>query len=151
MDKQYIGISEHRINHMLGVARKCYYLAKEKYNMTEEDARKMFFMGLIHDFGYEFSECPSEHPIIAGDILNSMTIDDFCNIVDAIKHHGKIEKYEYQTADYILNEADLTINSQGAEVTMEERIEDIKGRYGEISRQYRNACKLKQELENRKG
>lgn len=29
-EKQYIGIDDDRLHHMLGVARKCYKLSKEK-------------------------------------------------------------------------------------------------------------------------
>lgn len=150
MDGQYIGISEHRIKHMIGVARKCYQLAKEKYNMSEEDARKYFVMGILHDIGYEFTDERSEHPFVGADILDSFTIQDITNINNAIRHHGKCLQYEYTKADYILNEADLTIDSKGNKVSMEQRCNDIKERYGEDSRQYKNAKEMKRILENDK-
>lgn len=151
MNKQYIGISDHRIQHMIGVARKCYQLAKEKYNMSEEDSRKYFVMGILHDIGYEFTEKRSEHPFVGADILDSLTIQDITDINDAIRHHGKCLQYEYTDADYILNEADLTIDSRGNAVSMEQRCDDIKERYGEDSRQYKNAIEMKRRLIEERG
>jgi predicted hydrolase (HD superfamily) len=142
MNDKYIGITDNRIKHMLSVARKCYTLAKEKYEMSEEDARKYFMMGLIHDIGYEFIEDRQEHPFVGADILESMTVNDWCNITDAIRHHGKCTQYEYTDADYILNEADLTVDSKGKNVSIEDRLEDIKVRYGEKSRQYKDADEM---------
>ena len=146
-------IDENRIKHMLSVARKCYMLAKEKYQISEEDARKYFLMGLIHDIGYEFSREASEHPDIGADILESaaskewFSDQDWLAMINAIRHHGKTTQYEYTIADYILNEADLTVDSQGNNVSIEERIEDIRVRYGNESRQHLNAVEMKKRLE----
>ena len=76
-ESKYIGISEHRLDHTIAVARKCYDLAKNEYDMSEMDARKMFLMGFLHDMGYEFSENTEEHPGIVSDILNSLSEQDF--------------------------------------------------------------------------
>ena len=49
----YVGISNDRMKHILGVARQCYKLAKEKYKLSEDDSRKAFMLGYLHDVGYE--------------------------------------------------------------------------------------------------
>ena len=56
MAPEYIGITSNRLEHSIAVARKCYTLAKTEYEMSEEEARKMFLMGFIHDMGYEFTD-----------------------------------------------------------------------------------------------
>jgi hypothetical protein len=121
--------------------------------MSEEDSRKYFLMGLVHDIGYEFSKEAEEHPEIGADILESVadkewfSDQEWLESINAIRHHGKVMQYEYTIADYILNEADLTVDSEGNDVSMEERLEDIKDRYGQLSRQYKNAAEMKRRLE----
>lgn len=147
------GITAHKIMHMLAVARKCYTLAREKYELSETTARKCFVMGLLHDIGYEFSDSASTHPEVGADMLNSLNVSQFCAIVDAVRNHGKIYEMENVTKwDYILNEADLTVDSKGNNVSIEERLDDIKGRYGKSSTQYKDALsvtKMLVELEER--
>ena len=58
--EDYIGISEDRLHHILGVARKAYKIAKEE-GFDEDFARKMFMIGWLHDIGYEFSKEPDNH------------------------------------------------------------------------------------------
>jgi HD superfamily phosphodiesterase len=53
-DRQFIGISEDRLKHILGVSRKAYRIAKDRGH-DEKFARKMFMAGWLHDVGYEFS------------------------------------------------------------------------------------------------
>ncbi len=151
----YIGISENRLHHILGVARKAYSLAKEMgYN--ENFARRMFMLGWNHDVGYEFSKAPEEHPDVGAEMLrnlingNTMLLDemDFTKMsvaswtaYDAIKKHSKYT--ESETTEWkILSMADLLVNSKGEEVSVSGRLEDIKNRYGEHSDQYLTACDI---------
>ena len=46
---QYIGITENRVKHMLSVARKCYQLAKEKYNMSDEICKAVMSHTIAND------------------------------------------------------------------------------------------------------
>lgn len=64
----YIGISEARLHHILGVARKSYKIAKEM-GYDERFCRRCFMLGWIHDVGYEFSEKQSEHPNVSAELL----------------------------------------------------------------------------------
>ena len=68
MEQNYIGISENRIHHILGVARKAYKIAKDM-GFEEDFCRRCFMLGWIHDVGYEFAEKQSEHPDISAEML----------------------------------------------------------------------------------
>lgn len=149
-NSEYIGISENRMTHIIAVARKCYELAKNEYKMSEENARKMFLMGFIHDFGYEFSESNTEHPGVAVDIISSFNKVEWDQMLFAISTHGNPQKFLGTTYQVILNEADLTIDHIGNTVTQEERCENIKERYGEDSEQYLNVLKMAAKIKNYK-
>lgn len=128
-------ITEDRLKHMLGVARKCYILSKE-LRMPEKFCRKMFFLGYIHDIGYEFEDNEG-HARISADILHSLGCNSY-DTLQAIKYHSENDKTD-NLEWKILTEADMTIDSKGNEVTIEERLEDIKARHGETSKQYKAA------------
>lgn len=141
----YIGISEDRLHHIIGVARKAYKIAKDM-GYEEDFCYKCFMLGWIHDVGYEFSEKQSEHSDISAKMLMFMNEDPFGSdlikpLYKAIKEHGK---YPTEITDeyIILNMADMQVDSKGNEVTVFERLEDIKNRYGEDSNQYLTACDI---------
>ena len=140
--EDYIGISEDRLHHILGVARKAYKIAKEE-GFDEDFARKMFMIGWLHDIGYEFSKEPDNHAeesanLLLG-ILDAIYIKE--DVVRAILEHGHIKRRK--TDEWrILNMADMQVNSKGEEVTFDERLKDIKERYGEDSEPYKNSCDL---------
>lgn len=140
---EFIGISEDRLHHILGVARECYQIAK---NMTKDETfcRRMFMIGWNHDVGYEFSEKQEEHPIISEEMLNTLKISKANTgqrVCHAIKKHGQYT--DLKTIEWkILNIADLTIDSKGNKVDVMQRLEDIKYRYGEYSNQYLTACDI---------
>lgn len=143
-----IGITDNRLNHIISVARKCYYLAKHKYGMSEIDARKAFLMGFLHDIGYEFATEAPVHPSVAADILNSFNAEEWNELILAVSTHGKPQDFSGTVYQAILNEADLTVNHKGENVTMNERCDDIKSRYGAQSHQYLNAIKMANYIEN---
>ncbi len=59
----------------------------------------------------------------------------------AIVEHGKYPSEK--TEEYIiLNQADMLIDSDGAEVDVMTRLDGIKDRYGEHSDQYLTACDI---------
>lgn len=139
----YIGISEDRLHHILGVARECYSLAKEK-GYDEDFCRRMFMVGWNHDVGYEFSTKQEEHPIISEEMLNTLKISKVNagqRVCHAIKKHGQYT--DLKTVEWkILNIADMTIDSRGNKVDVMKRLDDIKDRYGENSNQYLTACDI---------
>ena len=148
----YIGITEDRLHHILGVARKAYKIAKEM-GYDERFARRMFMIGWNHDVGYEFAEKRAEHAGLSAELLcalrggfDVMTYplyeDKECeDAVSAVRNHGRYTGHE--TAEWkILNMADMLIDSKGKEVTVSQRLEDIRNRYGEHSDQYLTACDI---------
>lgn len=140
----FIGISEDRLHHCLGVARKCYALAKTE-GYSEEFCRRMFTIGWNHDIGYEFATDKAEHPAVSEMLLKSigMTNDsrDSAKALHAIRLHGhnaKIKSAEWR----ILNTADMLIDSKGNEVTASQRLDDIAVRFGEDSEEFKQAAEL---------
>lgn len=143
-ENNFIGISEDRLHHIIGVARECYRLSEEM-NMPEEFCRKMFVIGWNHDIGYEFSKKQSEHAGVSADMIKFLGItgNDVCSqkTRHAIRTHGsdtKTKSLEWK----ILNIADLTIDSKGNRVNVLKRLEDIKERYGENSFEYINSLHI---------
>ncbi len=62
--------------------------------------------------------------------------------MEEVYYHGKINtSFSSQYLD-ILNMADMQINKYGEDVGFEERLKDIKNRYGEDSLTYKNAGTL---------
>lgn len=145
MQQKFIGISENRLHHILDVARKAYKIAKDM-GFEEDFCRRCFMLGWIHDVGYEFAENQSEHPDISAKMLLLINEDTVASdlkkpFYKAIKEHGKYPSE--MTEEYrILNMADMLVDSKGNEVTVSQRLEDIKNRYGEHSNQYLTACDI---------
>ena len=146
MAEEFIGISDDKIAHSLAVARKCYTLAKEEYELTETNARKAFLLGLIHDFGYEFSTESADHPSVAVNVLASLNKTDMDQMMFAILTHGRPARFTGTTYQAILNEADLTTDHKGNDVTMKERCDSIAERYGQDSQEYHNSVKMGQKI-----
>ena len=142
----YIGISENRLRHILGVSRKAYKIAK-KMGYDEDFCRRCFMLGWLHDVGYEFSETQSEHPGVSAKMMLCITPEDNASsdsrrlFYKAIKEHGQYTSE--MTVEYkILNMADMLVDSMGNEVTASQRLNDIRDRYGEYSDQYLTACDI---------
>lgn len=134
---EHIGISEHRMKHIVAVAEECKRLAEEEYKLTPLDVMKAYVIGFNHDIGYAFSDETWQHPIIGCNMLRYA----FGKDVPAIRFHGKpsVDRTVFQD---ILNKADLTINSRGVKIPMDIRVAEIKKVYGENSSQYKNAFEL---------
>ncbi len=146
INNEFIGISENRLHHMYGVAKKAYSVSKEMgYN--EDFARKMFVLGWNHDIGYEFSKTQEEHPDVSSNMIASAFLEDTfwgektTLSMGAIRKHGRY--VEKETPEWIiLNIADMLIDSGGREVSVSERLNGIMERYGEHSDQYLTACDI---------
>lgn len=141
----YIGISEDRLHHILGVARKAYSLAKDM-GYDEDFARRMFMLGWNHDIGYEFSTEPTEHLDVSAkmylETLDDIVVNDTKSITyQAIKYHGRYT--ENETTEWkILNMADMQVDFDGKEVDVITRLNNIRERYGEHSNEYLTACDI---------
>lgn len=140
-ENNYIGISEDKLHHILGVARRCYEIAKER-EYSEEDARRLFMIGWIHDVGYEFSERFEEHPKISDNMIS--TLVKHGNF--AVRNHGSVDLGYSDRELEILNIADLTVDHKGNKCTIEERLKGIEDRFGKDTDSYKNAKKLAKQL-----
>lgn len=135
-------ITNHRLAHSIAVARKMYELSLKRTN-DKEYAKEMFFLGYIHDIGYEFSEMPMEHTIAGAKILKNCGYKYWKEVL----YHGLSNPpYTSQELD-LLNIADLTTNSRGADVTAKNRCDITKEIYGEDSLQFKESVSLANKLQ----
>jgi len=136
-----VGISNDRMQHILSVARQCYQIANNKYHLEEADCRKAFMIGFLHDVGYEFSEYNLEHPEKGRELIKETLGVD----LPEIQQHGNPDA-EQTLFLSILNEADLTVDSKGNVVSVEERLQDIVSRYSEDALEYIKPLTLAKKL-----
>ncbi len=137
-----IKISNERLLHSIGVARLMEEISKNIYQWDEEKCQEMFVLGYLHDIGYEYSKIQSEHPVVGGLLLKKSNYKYWREVY----YHGRLCD-EYQSLELdLLNTADMQINSFGKKVTVEERLIDIKNRYGYDSKQYLEAAELAKRL-----
>ncbi len=137
----FIGVSEQRLKHILSVARTAYSISKS-HGYDESFCRKMFFLGWIHDIGYEFSEKQEEHSYISADILLSAFLSCAGSKEEiAVRLHGLYNDSSSEEWK-ILNAADMQVDSNGSICDVNQRLEEIKKNYGEYSNQYLTACDI---------
>lgn len=167
-------ISENRLHHILGVARRCREIAEEKgYNADGQ--RQAFLLGWLHDVGYEFGENEDHAKTGAamlvenGDDLAKVSIgngggNDYPYAREVYYHGVPAERrivavYDFGCESFvdngsrfrsgmldILNQADLETMPDGTRCTARERVDDVKARYGEESSQYAEMKALAEEL-----
>lgn len=138
----YIGITEHRLHHILSVANKAYDIAKRE-GYPEEFCRKMFLTGWLHDIGYAFSTERLNHPYEGAALLEAAFGPEIKSspVYQAIRDHGHCQ--EEGTDEWrILNMADMTTDSEGRDVDVETRLKGIGERYGYDSDTYIRACRV---------
>lgn len=129
-------MDDNRLKHSLAVARKMVEIAKEK-QLSEESQQELFVLGLNHDIGYEYGENVN-HNIIGGNILKESNYKYWKEVY----FHGNPDtSYKSLYLD-ILNMADMQVDKAGNSVSYEERLEDIKNRYGIDSKQYMDSKKI---------
>lgn len=131
---------------MINVARIAQKLAKKLRPQDDIFAKNMFLLGFVHDIGYEFTQDPTLHPEIGGKILQNAGY----KYHHCVAQHGSITDIPFSDELYILNLADMLVNFDGNNCTFEERLEDIKKRYGTNSYQYQNSCILTEKLKSDK-
>ena len=136
-----VGISNDRMQHILSVARQSYQIAKNKYQLSETDCRKAFMIGFLHDVGYEFSENNLEHPEKGKELIQ----ETLGVTLEEVRQHGNPDA-EQTLFLSILNEADMTVDSKGNVVSVEERLQDIKSRYSEDAIEYLKPLELAKKL-----
>ncbi len=127
--------------HSLMVAKKMKELANSKH-YDSDFAEDMFMLGLVHDIGYEFCNDKKLHNKVGGELLKR----NGYNYYKEVYFHGDPNCSYSSIALDFLNTADLMTNQNGEYVSIENRLEDIKCRYGKSSVQYNNAFSLATKL-----
>lgn len=136
-------ISEEKAMHILGVARKCFQLARER-GMSERDCQRAFIAGWLHDIGYEFGHDGNKN-FVGADMVSLLMGATTMRMKYAVENQG-IPGVEMNPLLEVLNLADLQVNERGEDVGFETRLEDIKEHFGENSPQYKNALELMNQL-----
>ena len=111
-------MDENRLKHSFAVANKMVEL--DNGNNKEE----------VFLIGYKFTEDKNKHNKIGGEIIKDVGFKHW----QEIYYHGEVNcKYNSYYLD-LLNKCDMMIDSYGNDVGFDNRLEDIKNRYGENSR-----------------
>lgn len=133
-----MSISDERLLHSIGVARKMKEIVlsnPQKYDVTPDEA---FFLGFIHDIGYEFTDDQTEHSKKGGELLRKQNYKFWKEVY----YHG-IPQTDYDSPMLrLLNYSDMIIDNAGKQVTVEERLAGIVERYGKGSSQELDAIEL---------
>lgn len=138
----YIGISDDRLLHVRGVARRAREIARDVFGWDDAACRDMFTLGFVHDIGYEYAEDQRDHENIGGAILRETGFKYWREVY----HHGR-PNCDYQSDElFVLNLADMQTDSRGNRVTLDARLADIGERYGHEAIQYTTAAALAEEL-----
>lgn len=136
------GINPVRLKHSLAVARKMQEITASRYPESGIFSKEMFVLGLLHDIGYEFSELEEDHASIGGELLRAMRFQ----YSDEVSQQWQLDCACHSTSLDILNSANLLIDSEGNEVTVMKRLDEIRQQYGESSSQATIAESLARKL-----
>lgn len=117
-----------RLAHMNATANRAYEIAKTVFRKSENKARQLYVLGLLHDVGYAFD--PDDHAHAGGSVLISLGVE-----IDAVYDHGDPTVGFMDDELLIVNAADMTTSPTGALMRMEDRLNDIEERYGADSPQ----------------
>lgn len=119
-------ITQNRWQHILGVARKCKEFAVRYKPEDGEFAEDMFLLGMLHDMGYEFMESNASHAFVGGSILKRSGYKYW----QEVALHGDESVDNMSDELFILNCADMSTGPSGEDFTFDERLAEIKSRFG---------------------
>ena len=125
--------------HSLGVANYMREHAEER-GLNPDD---MWLLGLLHDIGNIYDN--DGHAEFGATMLAHAGFKP--SLLNAVRHHmlpgNKVRELYGEsalTAEYnLLVEADGHVDSKGRRVTLEERLEDVRSRYGENHKVYKTS------------
>ena len=137
-------ISTDRYLHCLGVGRKMEKFISDSFPQHTRLSQEMFLLGLLHDIGYEHYS-NKDHAKSGGKLLESSDYKYWKEVY----YHGDVTKDYDSFPLTLLNFADLTVNSKGEEVTIDNRLEEICNKYGESSVEYLNCCMVANGIEDK--
>lgn len=127
----------YRVKHSLAVANKMVEIGKQK-GLNDIQLQELYILGYNHDIGYRFTTDKIKHNIVGGEILKT---ENYKYWKEVYNHGNPYTEYSSNYLD-ILNMADMQIDKYGNDVGFDERLEDIKNRYGSNSNQYINSKKI---------
>lgn len=128
-------ISKNKMQHSLAVGIKMEKIAKIFFPKDVQFQKDMFFLGYVHDIGYQYSVKPEEHAEKGYEILKNSNYE----YAKEVKYHGKNQDEYNSVALELLNYADYTTDHYGNNVSVEDRVKSIGNRYGLSSSQYKTA------------
>lgn len=116
-------LTPNRLAHMNATANRAYEIATTVFGKTEDQARQLYILGLLHDVGYAFD--PADHAHAGGRVLADLGFT-----TDAVYDHGDPNVGFMDDDLLIVNAADMTTSPTGAPMRMVDRLRDIGERYG---------------------
>lgn len=119
-------LTPNRLAHMNATANRAYEIATTIFGKTEDQARQLYILGLLHDVGYAFD--PANHAHAGGKALADLGFT-----TNAVYDHGDPNVGVMNDELLIVNAADMTTSPTGAPMRMADRLRDIGERYGEDS------------------
>lgn len=135
-------ITENRLKHSHAVAIKMKELAKEKISLFPVSPDEAFILGMLHDIGYEFVDEQQEHANAGGIILKEQGYKYWREVY----YHGTSQT-DYNSAMLrLLNYVNMITGPDGTYMSIDDRIDDIAERYGDDSRQIKEAIKLANQI-----
>lgn len=126
----------------MGVARKAKVLAEKLKPNDEKYAEDMFLLGVMHDFGYEFTESNASHAAIGGEVLKRSGYKYW----QEVALHGDETVENMSDELFILNCADMMTGPNGEDLTFEERLAEIASRFGKDAAPYQKCVVEVQKL-----
>lgn len=133
--------------HSVAVANRMLTIAKQIKPNEDAWIKDMWLLGYLHDIGYcmlpfDAPDITAEHTKLGAEYLK---VSGFVYWKEVF-YHGKVQD-EYTSLELnILNISDMTTDTKGNYVTMEERYVDVCSRYGEDSPTSWNFLTLKNKL-----
>ena len=98
---------------MNATANRAYEIATTIFGKTEDQARQLYILGLLHDVGYAFD--PADHAHAGGRVLADLGFT-----TDAVYDHGDPNVGFMDDELLIVNAADMTTSPTGAPMRMDE-------------------------------
>lgn len=137
-----VPISRYRHCHSVGKRMQDY--ASTVLGWPKERCDEMFVLGCIHDIGYELDGDAFDHDNVLADILG-----ESYKFNKEVRYHSKWQTECVSEEMLLLYFGDATVDGQGNWCTFDERLTDLKRRYGEESEVYKVSEEIVEQLRNR--
>lgn len=139
--KKLTNFPENRYKHCYSVGKKMYQYAKDVLKWDENTCVEMFVLGNLHDIGYEMNGNCFGHDKVLADALHGSY-----RYSNEIELHAGLQKRYDTPAMRLLYFADMTVDGEGNWCTFEERLQDIRTRYGKESEEYKESVQIAEYL-----